>query len=225
MLAPGESGTAMAVDALRPTADHIGRALILFSRVETRAQTASGSPVVLMAGPVSTSVVSGLLDAGIVRPADSPRPAPAQPSFALSTPGASITLQAAEVLLDAAEARARELRVPMTIVVVDAGGQLKALRRMDGAPGLTATVGLNKAYTAAQFGAPTHALAGLFAGSPALFQGITALANITLIGGGYPVMQGQIVIGGIGVSGGTEAQDRDVAEAALAALMRTAGAQ
>jgi uncharacterized protein GlcG (DUF336 family) len=136
----------------------------------------------------------------------------------LSTPSGVITLAAAQALIQAAEAQARALNAPETIVITDGAGQIVAVERMDGVPAITVTIVHNKAFTAAQFGAPTHVLAGIFGGNPTLMQGL-AVPGVNFIGGGYPVMQGRTVIGAIGVGGGTEAQDMEVAEAALAKVV------
>jgi len=145
--------------------------------------------------------------------------AAAQPGPALvSIPGGSITLLAAQALVISAEAKAREIAQPMAIAVVDAGGDLKAFGRMEGVPGPGVTIVTNKAFTSAKFGAPTHVLAGLFGGSPTVLQGLTAVPGVSFVGGGYPIVHDGVLIGGLGVGGGTEEQDMVVAEAALGAL-------
>jgi uncharacterized protein GlcG (DUF336 family) len=69
---------------------------------------------------------------------------------------ASISTEAAQRLIAAAEAKAAELGKPFVTAVVDDGGVLKALSRMDGAPVLSVQVAQDKAYTAVGFGLPTH---------------------------------------------------------------------
>jgi len=131
----------------------------------------------------------------------------------------SITLDAATRLIEAAQAKAMEIGVPMAVAIVDSVGNLKAFARMDGLNRLV-TVGLvqDKAYTAASFRTPTHQLAENAAANPAFLASLTAIPNFTLIGGGYPIADGEVVIGGIGAGGGSPEQDMEVAEAALAAL-------
>ncbi len=121
-------------------------------------------------------------------------------------------------MIAAAEAKAREIGVPMVIVVVDESGVLKAYSRMDGALLLSVGIAQDKAYTAAAFGAPTHAIFDVIKGDPALLAGVPQVQRVVVFGGDYPVIQGGAAIGGIGVSGGHYTQDMEVAQAGLAAL-------
>ena len=132
---------------------------------------------------------------------------------------ASISTEAARRLIAAAEAKAAELGKPFVTAVVDDGGVLKALSRMDGAPVLSVQVAQDKAYTAVGFGLPTHGWhdfikddAPLAAGAP------TGIDRLVVFGGGYPILVNGAVVGGIGVSGGHYSEDMEVAEAALAVL-------
>ena len=146
-----------------------------------------------------------------------PSPAAAQaPPLTVQRP--SVTLEAAQAMIEAAEAKAREIGVPMVIVVVDESGVLKAFGRMDGAILLSVGIAQDKAYTAAAFGAPTHALYDALKDQPAILASAGSIPHFTMIGGGYPIMQGTAVAGAIGVSGGSAEQDMLVAEAALATL-------
>ena len=106
----------------------------------------------------------------------------------------------------------------VTAVAVDAGGHAKALLRMDGAPFHSVTIATDKAATAAGFGLPTAMWKDRIAERPHLLAGLTGRAGFIPIGGGMPLVQAGVVVGGIGISGATEAQDGDVAAAALAAL-------
>lgn len=131
---------------------------------------------------------------------------------------ASITAEAAEQLLRAAEAKAREIGVPMVIAVVDESGVLKAFSRMDGAALLSVQIAQDKAYTAVSFGIPTHGWFDFIKDDPPLLHGIVNTPRLVVFGGGYPVQADGAVVGGIGVSGGHYHQDMQVAEAALAAF-------
>src|SRR6187551_2890878 len=73
-----------------------------------------------------------------------------------------LTLTHAQHLSTAACEAARELGVPMTIAVVDSGGHLVSLARMDGTPFVITEIAVGKAFTAAGFGVPTEDLATLF---------------------------------------------------------------
>jgi uncharacterized protein GlcG (DUF336 family) len=131
---------------------------------------------------------------------------------------ASITAESAQALVAAAEAKAREIGVPMCIAVVDESGVLKAFSRMDGAAQLSVDIAQDKAYTAISFSMPTHAWFDFIKDDPPLLHGIVNTPRLVVFGGGYPVQHEGAVIGGIGVSGGHYHQDMQVAEAALAAV-------
>lgn len=130
----------------------------------------------------------------------------------------SITQEASDKLIAAATARAEEMGVPMCISIVDESGNLKAFRRMDGAALLSVDIATNKAYTAISFGMPSHGWHEFIKNDPPLLHGIVHTPRLVVFGGGYPVKEGDHVIGGIGVSGGHYEQDMAVAEAGLAAL-------
>ena len=130
----------------------------------------------------------------------------------------SITQEAADRLIAAASAKAAEMGVPMVISIVDESGILKAFRRMDGAALLSVDIATNKAYTAVSFGMPSHGWHDFIKDDAPLLHGIVHTPRLVVFGGGYPVKEGDQVIGGIGVSGGHYTQDMAVAEAGLAAL-------
>lgn len=130
----------------------------------------------------------------------------------------SITQDACDRLIAAADAKASEIGVPMVIAIVDESGTLKAFRRMDRAPQLSVEIATNKAYTAIGFGMPTHAWHDFIKDDPPLLHGIVHTPRLVVFGGGFPINAEGQIIGGIGVSGGHYEQDMVVAEAALAAL-------
>lgn len=130
----------------------------------------------------------------------------------------SITLEAAEKAIAAAQGEAGKIGVPMCIAVVDESGTLKAFTRQDGAALLSVEIAIDKAYTAISFGIPTHAWFDFVKNDPPLLHGITKWPRLVVFGGGYPIkLEGQVA-GGIGVSGGHYTQDMQVAKAGLAAL-------
>jgi uncharacterized protein GlcG (DUF336 family) len=130
----------------------------------------------------------------------------------------SISQSASDRLIEAATAKALEIGVPVAIAIVDESGQLKAFRRMDGAPLLSVEIATNKAYTAVSFGIPTHGWFDFIKGDPPLLHGIVHTPRLVVFGGGYPVTEQGQAIGAIGISGGHYEQDMVVGEAALAAL-------
>ncbi|MFM8499194.1 MAG: GlcG/HbpS family heme-binding protein [Chakrabartia sp.] len=138
----------------------------------------------------------------------------------ISLPRKSISAKAAQLLLDAAHAKAAEIGKPMVIAVTDDAGVLKAFRRMDGAPQLSVDIAINKAYTSIAFGMATHEWHEFIKDDDPLRLGIVKTDRLIVFGGGFPVLGDGEVIGGIGVSGGHYTEDMDVARAALDALNR-----
>ena len=131
----------------------------------------------------------------------------------------SISTEAAGRLIAAAEAKAAELGKAFVIAVVDDGGILKAFSRMDGAPLLSVQVAQDKAYTAVGFAMPTHGWHDFIKDDPPLADGApSGIDRLVVFGGGYPLLAGDQLVGGIGVSGSHYSEDMQVAEAALAAL-------
>ena len=130
----------------------------------------------------------------------------------------SITIEAAQRLIAAAEAKASEMGKPMCIAVVDSDGTLKAFSRMDGAPLLSVQLAQDKAFTAISFGLATHEWFDFVKNDEPLLHGIIKTERLIVFGGGYPIKAQEEIIGGIGVSGGHYSEDMEVAQAALAAL-------
>ncbi len=130
-----------------------------------------------------------------------------------------ITSHQAQAVIDGAAARAGELGQPVVIAVLDAGIHLKAFRRMDGAVLGSIDVAIGKARTAALFQVNSEAVWDYCKpGAPAPGLQLTN-GGLTPFGGGLPLRAGNgDVIGALGVSGGTVAQDVEIAQAALAAF-------
>lgn len=130
----------------------------------------------------------------------------------------SITSAAAQRIITAAEAKAREMGKPMCIAVCDGDGTLKAFSRMDSAPLLSVQIAQDKAYTAISFGMATHDWFEFVKNDPPLLHGIIKTDRLVVFGGGFPIMTEEGMIGGIGVSGGHWTDDMEVAKAGLAGL-------
>ena len=130
-----------------------------------------------------------------------------------------ITTDQARRIIAAGEARAAEIGVPVNIAVLDAGVNLKAFGRMDGALLGSIDIALGKARTAALFGMRTEAI-GEFCKPGGTSPGLEQTnGGLVVFAGGIPVANADgTVIGAVGVSGGAVAQDLDIAEAAAAAL-------
>lgn len=130
-----------------------------------------------------------------------------------------VTLADARRVIAAAEAKAAEVGQPMNIAVVDGGGNLVAHVRMDGAWLGSIDISINKAYTSRAFDIATKDLAehsqpgGQFYGIHASNDG-----RVMIFAGGIPLKRDGRVVGAIGVSGGSGAQDQAVAEAGAQAF-------
>ncbi len=132
-----------------------------------------------------------------------------------------LTLEGARAILAAAEAKAREIKVPQNIAVFDEGGHLLTFARMDGAKLSSVEVALTKGRAAALRRAATGP-SPISEPSVMLSIGLALATDgkLTCIRGGLPLMVGAQCVGGIGVSAGTEDEDVQVAQAGVDALAR-----
>lgn len=130
-----------------------------------------------------------------------------------------ITLAEAQRVVDAAREQAAGAGQPMNIAVVDAGGNLLAFARMDGAWLGSVDIAINKAFTARAFDIETREL-GKLSQPGQDFYGIHVSngGRVMIFAGGIPLERGGKVVGAIGVSGGTGKQDQATAEAGAAAF-------
>jgi uncharacterized protein GlcG (DUF336 family) len=128
----------------------------------------------------------------------------------------AITLAEANRMVQAAVAKADELSVKVSIAVCDAGGNLLAFNRMQGASAVSATVAQGKAAASAGFG---RASGTLQADSPVIQSVIATMGGRMLPAqGAVPVLKDGEVVGAIGGSGATSQQDEECAQAGSAAL-------
>jgi uncharacterized protein GlcG (DUF336 family) len=132
----------------------------------------------------------------------------------------TITLNDAKNIIAAAEKKAAEIGQPMNIAAVDAGRNLVAHERMDGAWIGSIDISIKKAFTSRAFDIATKDLAkhaqpgGQFFGIHASNDG-----SIMIFAGGIPLKRDGQVVGAIGVSGGVGKQDQAIAEAGAAAAL------
>jgi glc operon protein GlcG len=133
-----------------------------------------------------------------------------------------LTLEGARAILAAAEQKARELKVPQNIAIVDEGGHLLLFARMDGVRLSSIDVALTKARAGALRRMPTAPSPS--AAEPNIFLSLgLSLATdgkLTPIRGGLPLFVEKQCVGGIGVSGGTEEEDVAVAQAGVDELAK-----
>ena len=134
----------------------------------------------------------------------------------------ALTSKGVRMIMDSGIAKAKKMGIAATIAIVDAGGHLLMLERMEGGRFHTVHSSTTKAATAASNRRPTgskgaqgqdfdvlHALGLSLAAGP---------RNWTPVEGGYPILIENQCIGGIGVAGGDEKQDQAIAKAALTAI-------
>ncbi|MBB2989942.1 uncharacterized protein GlcG (DUF336 family) [Mycolicibacterium iranicum] len=130
----------------------------------------------------------------------------------------SLPLTKAQNIIAAAIAKAEEIGQPMNIAVVDDGGHLIAFARMDGAIKASIDISTRKARTSILMNAPTAALSDLVQPGAELYGLEQLSGGLVIFGGGIPLEVDGAVVGAIGVSAGSVAQDVAVAEAGVAAL-------
>jgi len=127
--------------------------------------------------------------------------------------------EAAAAAAAAAVRQAEEAGIRINVAIVDSGGNLAAFLRMPGAFLHSIDIAIDKAYTAAGFGLPTAAWTeALATHSPAVRAGLPMRPRMVCFGGGLPLKHEERVIGGIGVSGGSELEDEACARAGLSAI-------
>ena len=125
----------------------------------------------------------------------------------------------ASVLIAGARTKAEEIGVPMCIAITDESGNLIAFERMNGGKITSINLAIDKSFTAAGVRKSTHVLGEVSQpGNPAYGLSSTLTGRMVVVAGGVPVMSGGEVVGGIGVSSGSPAQDLEVAEAGVKAF-------
>ncbi|GHI00428.1 GlcG/HbpS family heme-binding protein [Neobacillus kokaensis] len=127
-----------------------------------------------------------------------------------------VTLELAKELIAGAEAEAKKIGVSMVISVVDEGGNLIAVHRMDDAWLASIEIAQNKAWTSVALKMPTSNLAEATVPAAELY-GLNTTNNgrLVVFGGGIPLVSDGKVVGAVGVSGSTVPHDVQVAEAAV----------
>lgn len=138
------------------------------------------------------------------------------PSQAQVVEKKALTLEGARQIIATAIGEARRLKAPGGVIaVVDDGGNLMALERLDGSFAAGANISIGKARTAAIFKRPTKTFEDIIKNGR---TAMVALSDFTPLQGGIPLMVGEDVVGGIGVSGAASAQqDEEIALAGAAA--------
>ena len=131
----------------------------------------------------------------------------------------NITLENAEKMISAAKEKATAINTKMNIAIVDAGANLVAFARMDGAWLGSLDISIKKAKTARFFDMNTGAIGGLSQPGGSLYNIEHSNGGLITFPGGIPIKNSNgEIIGAIGVSGSTVENDHTVAEAGASAL-------
>ena len=127
-----------------------------------------------------------------------------------------LSLEDARVLIAGARVKAEEIGVPMCIAVTDESGQLIAFERMDGGKITSTTIAEDKAFTAAGAKRSTESYGEASQpGKPAYGINSSIGGRLLVVAGGIPVLVDGQVVGAIGISSGTPAQDSECAQAGI----------
>lgn len=131
-----------------------------------------------------------------------------------------LSVEDARTLIAGARAKAEDIGVAMCIAVTDESGQLIAFERMDGGKITSTIIAQDKAYTAAGAKRTTQSYGEASQpGKPAYGIHSAIGGRLLVVAGGIPVMIDGEVVGAVGVSSGTPAQDAECAQAGIDALL------
>ena len=125
----------------------------------------------------------------------------------------SITREAAARLIAVATAACERIGFEPVVAIVDAAGNLKTFERSDRSSYLAVNIAIDKAYTAASFGLSTAQWVDLLDDRGA--SNLRHVPRVMAAAGGFPIMEDGALIGGLGISGGSWAQDQEAGEQAL----------
>jgi uncharacterized protein GlcG (DUF336 family) len=132
----------------------------------------------------------------------------------------NISLADAKLIINSACSRAVAINKPLTIAVVDTGGFVVALERMDGARPLQPSIATAKAYSAAIMQRPSLMLKGWADSQPLFFSQVATMGLHPIVAteGGIPIKRAGVLIGGLGIAGGTGPEDQQLCQDVLQEL-------
>ena len=139
--------------------------------------------------------------------------APAPPPMSYGLP---ISLEQAKKVMAGAEAEAKKNNWPVAIVILDSGGQMVMMQRLDNTQWGSVDIAKEKARTAVALRRPTKVLQDGIAQGGASLRLLST--GFSMIEGGIPIVVGGKIVGAIGVSGVTGQQDAQIAQAGVDAL-------
>ncbi len=121
-----------------------------------------------------------------------------------------LALEKASIIVDKTLEKARELKIrPLCVAVLDEGGHLKALKREDEASILRPQIAIGKAWGAVGMGESTRELGQRLKDRPTFLNSLSDLSDgkVIPVAGGVLILEGNSIIGAVGVSGGTSDED------------------
>lgn len=131
-----------------------------------------------------------------------------------------LTLNDAQVIMQACVAKAEEIAVDMDIAITDDSGNLLMFQRMDGARITSIDISMGKSFTASAARKSTRAYGEISVpGKPAFGINTSNQGRFSIVAGGLPLFAGEQIVGGVGCSSGTPDQDEVVAQAGVDAFL------
>jgi uncharacterized protein GlcG (DUF336 family) len=143
---------------------------------------------------------------------------PAEKDTRARVPVRVMTQQIAETVVKAAQAKAAEVGITMSVAVVDESGNLVYFARGDTTSFITFETARGKAVAAAGFRRPTQEYDSHFRSNPAFWSSIAGNLKLVPGPGGFPLTRDGVMIGGVGCGGGLGGDDELCAEAGAAAI-------
>jgi glc operon protein GlcG len=132
--------------------------------------------------------------------------------------GPPVTLEQAKKIMAGAEAEAVKNKWRMVITILDSGGNVVMVQRLDNTQFGSIDVSRDKAHAAVAFQRPTKVFQDLIAQGGVNLRLLKLTGGAGVLEGGIPIIVNNKVIGAVGVSGGTSQQDHQVAQAGIDAL-------
>ncbi|MCV6611803.1 MAG: heme-binding protein [Amphritea sp.] len=127
-----------------------------------------------------------------------------------------LTLQDAQIIMQACTEKAREINIDMDIAITDDSGNLVLFQRMDNARVTSIDISIGKSFTASAARKSTRAYGEISVpGKPAFGINTSNGGRFSIVAGGLPLFADDQIVGGIGCSSGTPDQDEEVAQAGV----------
>ena len=135
-----------------------------------------------------------------------------------------LTLDDCRIIMEAAEAKAREIGVDMDIAITDDAGVLLMFQRMDNARITSVDIAIGKSFTASAARKSTRDYGAISqSGGPTFGIHSSNQGRFSIIAGGLPIFVDEQIVGGVGCSSGTPDQDETVAQAGIDAFLASVG--